>query len=770
MGSERGIMDFKTAIKEGKVVVVAGAGISKDPPSNLPSWWDYNYILLESIGKLGAQCIGQDDNLLNVDQLINKLSVVSISEFVENRIAGKSYYPLLSLLDGAKPNTNHYMLADLAQSKSICAIITTNFDTLLETAFKQKGVLYNSFDAISDYYIDNQSSKFPIYKIHGSANNTDFAIDTVHQKLKGLSVEKREVMKKLFTNCHVLFIGFSGQDFLFGSDYIPIQANREGVTWLAHPGSRFNKYTKDILDSLDVNVIETTLLDFYNKNNWSVTSAVDQRVGETDSFHKIAERAIIGLLESSHIGEAACLGLCLNLLEDVEETDEADTLYGLTESYLFNKKEMNMIEGLKHISLLTAMASHAVKYKDYEKARFYCVLQVRIFEEQEKFIKEIGDNIAAFRERSLNKSTVMNNIGQIYTYENNYSKALECFASTFHLAYQAMSWENMAYALFNIGNIKAYLWEKERLFNKNVLPKFFVFFECAKRVAEHGGYAQIQFDVNSELVKYYSMFGQRELMEGALKKINQLQILSTKNSINQKEALRIQQYRKEFKELSPWPKDHFPLCEPYDHVHIWHPFGQRPVLSCPEGIKAKSIYESGQYMTCLDYLSTAINKNIEDKQYMVADMLLDVSVGIMLDLSNKAALIDDMHTHEVFLKRAQECLEQCVKLEIDLLRIDYLAETLGTLSKVNYLLSQDSVVDDFTCFQAELTLCFSSDPTECWQSMQAMEVAAYINNSKGRTIPARHYCEMYLDMADKYPNVTDPINIGLIRKLYKSIL
>jgi len=763
-------MDFKTAIKEGKVVVVAGAGISKDSPSNLPSWWDYNYILLESIGKIGAQCIGQDDNLLDVEQLINKLSVVSISEFVENRIAGKSYYPLLSLLDGAEPNINHYMLADLAQSKSICAIITTNFDTLLETAFEQKGVLYNSFDAISDYYIDNKSSKFPIYKIHGSANNTDYAIDTVHQKLKGLSVEKREVMKKLFTNCHVLFIGFSGQDFLFGSDYIPIQANREGVTWLAHPGSRFNKYTKDILDSLDVNVIETTLLDFYKKNNWSITSTVDQRGGETDSFHKIAERTIIELLEASHIGEAACLGLCLNLLDDVGEANQADNLDGLAESYLFDKKEMNMIDGLKHMSLLTALVSHALKNKDYKKARLYCTMQVRIFEEHEKFIKEIGDNIAAFRERSLNKSTVMNHIGQIFTYENNYSEALVYFASTLYLAYQAMSWENMAYALFNIGNIKAYLWEKERRVNKKVLPKFFVFFECARRVAEHGGYAQIQFDVNCKLVRYYSIFGQRELLEGALKKINQLQMLSTKNSTNQQEALRVQQYKKEFQELPAWPKDHFPMYEPYDHELIWHPFGQRPVLSCPEGIQAKSIYESGQYMLCLDYLSTAINKNIEDKQYMVADMLLDVAVGILLDFSNKAALIDDMHTHEVCLKRAQECLEQCVKLEIDLLRIDYLAETLGTLSKVNYLLSQGCAVDDFTCFQAELTLCFSSDPTECWQSMLAMEVAAYINNSKGRTIPARYYCEMYLDMADKYPNVSDTINIELMRKLHRSIL
>ncbi len=761
-------MDLKTAIKEGKVVVVAGAGISKDPPANLPSWWDYNYILLDSIGKIGARCIGQDDNLLNVDHLMNKLSVVSISEFVENRIAGKSYYPLLSLLDGAEPNINHYMLADLARRNSIYAIITTNFDTLLEKAFERKGVLYKKFDTVSDYYIDDNSNTFPIYKIHGSADNAEDAIDTVHQKLGGLSIEKKETMKVLFANNHVLFMGFSGEDYLFGSDYIPIQENREGVTWLAHPGSRFNKSTKEILDPLDVNVIETSLPDFYKKYNWPITSINFQRINETDSFRKIAERAIIELLESFHIGEAACLGLCINLLDDLGEADQAEKLFGLSESYLSNKKAMDVLEGLRHVSLLSALVNHALIVGDYKKATAFCTLQMRIFEEEDSLCKGDRGNIAAYRERMLNRSTVLNHIGRINTCESNYAKALENFASTLYFAYQAMSWENMACALLSIGIIKAHLWEKERLLQKNVKPKFMIFLECARRVAEHGGYAQVQFDVNCVLVQYYSLFGQRELMEGAFQKINQLQKLSTKGIRNKEELLRLQQYREEFKELPAWPKDHFILCEPYDHAHIWHPFGQRPVLSCFEGKEAKRLYESGQYMSCLELLSTSINKRIEEGQIMIADMLLDASVGILLDFSNKAALINDMHTHDVCLMRAKECLEQSVKIEIELLRIDYLAETLGTLSKINYKLS-NFTEDDFNCFQAELTLCFSNEPTECWQSMLAMEVAAYINNSKGRIIPARNYCKMYLDMANKYPDVVHPANIELMRELYASI-
>lgn len=53
---------FKTAFENGNIVIVAGAGISKDKPANLPSWWDYNLLLIESIGKIGAEALGRSAN------------------------------------------------------------------------------------------------------------------------------------------------------------------------------------------------------------------------------------------------------------------------------------------------------------------------------------------------------------------------------------------------------------------------------------------------------------------------------------------------------------------------------------------------------------------------------------------------------------------------------------------------------------------------------------------------------------------------------------
>lgn len=116
-------MKFEQAIQQGKVIVVAGAGISKDAPSNLPSWWDYNITLMECIGEFGAKALNREDNLLKVDEITNRIPVTSISEFFVDRIANKTYYPLLSLLNASQPNMHHLMLARLAKRHMIKAIV-----------------------------------------------------------------------------------------------------------------------------------------------------------------------------------------------------------------------------------------------------------------------------------------------------------------------------------------------------------------------------------------------------------------------------------------------------------------------------------------------------------------------------------------------------------------------------------------------------------------------------------------------------------------------
>ena len=141
-----------------KFVVVAGSGISKASPSNLPSWWEYNLILLEELNRSASSLLPEGEYALTLN-LMEYIPVVSVSDFLTRGAMGKGYFPILKILDGSSPNNIHYGLASLAQRGQLKAIITTNFDTLLEQAFDNSGVPYQLLINEKDYFSSQDSTK-----------------------------------------------------------------------------------------------------------------------------------------------------------------------------------------------------------------------------------------------------------------------------------------------------------------------------------------------------------------------------------------------------------------------------------------------------------------------------------------------------------------------------------------------------------------------------------------------------------------------------------
>lgn len=92
-----------------------------------------------------------------------------------------------------------------------------------------------------------------------------------------------------------MFIGFSGEDFLFGSDYIPVKANKSndyGITWIAYPGSSFNKQVTELIKELQIDVLITTLQEFYKTQKWEIPKVVLCTKCK-NSFREIATKAYL---------------------------------------------------------------------------------------------------------------------------------------------------------------------------------------------------------------------------------------------------------------------------------------------------------------------------------------------------------------------------------------------------------------------------------------------------------------------------------------------
>ncbi|WP_294540820.1 SIR2 family protein [uncultured Rhodoblastus sp.] len=228
------------AVRDKNLLIVCGAGVSVAPPSSLPSWWGFNNALFEGLRAEAAKALPDLADAVMARPLEGRAPVTAFSELVVSTFAGDGYFPLLTALEGAKPNANHFALAALARQGLVADIVTFNFDTLIEQAFRLEKTPLQVMVRPGDYdqpQIWGGGAR--LHKVHGSVTDAATLIDTVTQKLKGLAVGRRDRLQDVFSRRHILFLGFSGADFDFGSDYLPMSANAAGgfgFTWL-HRGA-----------------------------------------------------------------------------------------------------------------------------------------------------------------------------------------------------------------------------------------------------------------------------------------------------------------------------------------------------------------------------------------------------------------------------------------------------------------------------------------------------------------------------------------------------
>jgi NAD-dependent SIR2 family protein deacetylase len=92
-----------------------------------------------------------------------------------------TWFELLGVLDGDQPNATHRTLGALADTGVVRAVVTTNFDTLLERT------LPPGFAAVNPL-LDNPPGRGrrALVKVHGSADRPRSLVDLAAQKRHGL--------------------------------------------------------------------------------------------------------------------------------------------------------------------------------------------------------------------------------------------------------------------------------------------------------------------------------------------------------------------------------------------------------------------------------------------------------------------------------------------------------------------------------------------------------------------------------------------------------
>ncbi len=261
-------------------VAFVGAGASAIPPSFLPSWNGFNNLLLECLcERLAAFSDNRqptDDMLARFQERRDETQFFAPdfqAQLMEEEIGG-DYFKVWQSLETDQYSPVHTGLTQLATQNQLAAIITTNFDCLLEKALEEKGqsfkVYYDpaGFDELLADLAQPESTTLPIIKIHGSLEDASSLIDTLKQRMVGRPPAMLEALQLLLRRHPWLFLGFSGADFSYNPHYLGIldaAAEAAGFVFLAREGREVQAGVKRLVEAFGEDKTEIV---FGDLNHW----------------------------------------------------------------------------------------------------------------------------------------------------------------------------------------------------------------------------------------------------------------------------------------------------------------------------------------------------------------------------------------------------------------------------------------------------------------------------------------------------------------------
>lgn len=198
------ITQIKNSIKENSLVLFVGAGISAN--SNLPTWGE----LIQSLKKELNLPEERTDSPLRIAQYY-------YDTFGKNQYT-KKIEEIFFKRGLSKPNELHKLIEKIAPKH----IITTNYDSLLESQFESGLLKYNV--VAEDKDIPYTSSERYLIKMHGDFSKKNIVLkeeDYLDYPLNFPMIST--LIQSLIMNHTLLFVGYSLSDSTFNSIFRMIQ-------------------------------------------------------------------------------------------------------------------------------------------------------------------------------------------------------------------------------------------------------------------------------------------------------------------------------------------------------------------------------------------------------------------------------------------------------------------------------------------------------------------------------------------------------------------
>ncbi|MDQ6831550.1 MAG: tetratricopeptide repeat protein [Gemmatimonadota bacterium] len=244
--------ELVSAARDARLVIFAGAGASMGAPTNLPSWRDVNRIVVRALAASAAPVIGDAEAKRAAELVLARHAHEKLPPEYQAQLLAEllhdRYFEVLRLLDSDRPNATHLAIAWLARLGCVRAVITLNFDRVLEAAFAAVGVPLERhfqpehFRALADDLarFDARGGACQLLKLHGSVDDSTTLIDTLAQRKRGFAPSVMKVLDHLLGTGHWVFLGFSGLDLEAEPNYLGLAQAADsaaGFTWMVREGT-----------------------------------------------------------------------------------------------------------------------------------------------------------------------------------------------------------------------------------------------------------------------------------------------------------------------------------------------------------------------------------------------------------------------------------------------------------------------------------------------------------------------------------------------------
>jgi len=232
--------------RRGELVVMAGAGVSAGLPSAVPSWYPLNAAIFAALQRRLESGIGRAGWLDEIGHAVGDARTEGrfppdYQAQVIEEMCGPRYFRALQALDIDIGNAAHEAIAALAAAGALRAVVTTNFDRLIERALARRGVPFiAAFDEAG--YVearDVRAGVLPVIKVHGCVSSALSMVDTWKQRRRGRSDRLIACLEPLH-EAFWLYAGFSAADLEDDDSYLGLvrgAARSPGAVYIAFPGN-----------------------------------------------------------------------------------------------------------------------------------------------------------------------------------------------------------------------------------------------------------------------------------------------------------------------------------------------------------------------------------------------------------------------------------------------------------------------------------------------------------------------------------------------------